>query len=160
MTLFRKLVISAATAATLIGATAPAAAQGWGRGYGRGYGGGWHHRGGGDVGGALVGGLIIGGLFGALAASSRDRDYDRDPGPTAKDRAADACAIAVEDDRRANVRQVTRVDWFDEGWHVEGIIDGGDPDGPNLGRPDSFSCSYRYGKVDDIRYGSDYRPRG
>ncbi len=153
-----KLITATAAAAVLTTSAAPALAR---PGY---YGGYRHyHHGGGDVGGALIGGLIVGGLLGAVVASS---DRDRGPrvrqeyrGDVQSDRAAEACAAAVEGERGGRVSQITDVGGYADGWRVEGVVDSGERDARGYLRPDSFSCTVRYGRVDDVRYGSDYARR-
>ncbi len=162
----RKLVTAAAAAALLATSATPAFARPWG--YGGGYyqgggyyGGGYDH--GGGSGGALVGGLIVGGLLGAVVASSNNdrgsRGREEYRGPAPQDRAAEACAAAVEGERGGRVSQITDVGAFGDGWRVEGVIDSGERDARGYFQPDSFSCSVRYGRVDDVRYGSDYARR-
>ena len=152
-----KLVTATAAAALLITSATPAFARPWGYG-------GYHHRyHGGGSGGALVGGLIVGGLLGAVVASSNNdrgaRGREEYRGDAPQDRAAEACAAAVEGERGGRVSQISDVGAFGDGWRVEGVIDSGERDARGYFRPDSFSCSVRYGRVDDVRYGSDYARR-
>ena len=149
MTVIRKLVLTAVTTTTLVTAAAADARPRWG------YGGHWRHYGhGGDVAGALIGGLIIGGLIGAAASSAERRRGPRElEASWPEDRAADACAAAVERERGGRVEEISDVTRYRDGWNVTGVIDT-----PN--RSDSFSCSYQFGRVEDVLYGSEYRPAG
>lgn len=180
MTGFRKLAGTAAMAAMMITATAPAMARGPGWN-GPGWGGHHRHRSDGISGGDVLAGiLILGGIAAVASAASKknqERAADRYPEPEDdgyvdegnrdetyrvpgriqnEDAAVDACAIAAEqegarDGRTAQVRDVDDVIAVSEGWNVSGTLETRTSYRDTRRETQGFTCTVRSGQVVDVR---------
>jgi hypothetical protein len=170
-----RLMLGAATAATLIAASAPVSAQRWV------YGGGpryyhYHHGGGSGLAGFLAGALVVGGIAAVASSSSRSDAYtqgyvdgrriDSDwgwgyrYGTGEQGAAVDRCAYAAgrEGQRYAQDAMVTDIDVVErvaDGYVVRGLIDvrhdyGGGYSREGYTDHSRFSCSFRYGQVDRV----------
>lgn len=169
----RKLTTTILTGALLATSATPALARdhGWNRG---GWGGGWggyrhrRHRGDGiDAGDVILGAIIIGGIAAVASAASqanRDRTRDGDWGggwsrdEGTEEAAVDSCARAAEREgarygQDARVEDITSVARQDGGWRVYGVVSA-ERGGGNGRYSDKsrFSCSVRYGQVDNVRF--------
>jgi|CXWL01.1.fsa_nt_gi hypothetical protein len=163
----RKLTAGAVAAAVLITSATPALARHRYNGYGNGYGWGHRHRNHVDA-GDVVAGVVVVGILAAILSSSakkkREREAGRDGYPeqrgniTSEDAAVDACVTATEAQfgDRASVRDITQVDRNADGWDVEGVvqkrIDWRDSRNAEQRR---FTCSVRYGAVDNVYIDTD-----
>ncbi len=170
MSVARNLAVGAITA-TLLATSTAAVARPWGPGWGyRGHGRYYRHHHGGDVAGALIGGLVIGGAVAALASAAEDASSERvyadtappPPLPPEADRplsgpissqgeAVDACSAIAEEEGHGPVNDITRAARWQDGWQVEGVIDRGTTGADGYRALDRFSCSVRYGAVEDFR---------
>mgnify|MGYP001374685164 CR=1 FL=1 len=169
----RKLTAGAVAAAVLFTSATPALARhrynGYENGYGNGYGWGHRHRHRDRVdAGDVVAGVVVVGILAAILSSSakkkREREAGRDGYPaqrgniTSEDAAVDACVNATETQfgDRASVRDITQVDRNADGWDVEGVvqkrIDWRDSRNAEQRR---FTCSVRYGAVDNVYIDTD-----
>jgi hypothetical protein len=159
--------------AMLATSVTPAMAQGvyGGFGYGnqgfghRGYDRGRRHHNRGASAGDVIAGVAIIGVIAAIAGAasksnnrSRDRGYDGNI--NSEDQAADACASRVEQryGNSARVRSVDDVQRTRDGYEVRGTVETNDRDSRN--GQQRFTCSVRYGQVDDVRVDSGYAYRG
>lgn len=150
--------------AMLATSAAPAMAQGYpgGYGYGRpGYGGQYdryrHRRHNNDT-GAIVAGVIGVGILAAIIASASKSNQNRNNGVydnrqgniRTDDAAADACAIAAEQQfgQNSRTRSIDSVSRVSDGFNVRGTVE--------LARDRdqrSFNCSVRYGEISRIDFG-------
>jgi hypothetical protein len=169
----RKLTATAVAGALLATSATPALARpgwgapgGWGGGHRR-----WGHRGDGiDAGDVILGAIILGGIAAvASAASSSNRDrtskgdwgggWSRDEGT--EDAAVDSCARAAEREgarygQDARVEDITSVARQDGGWRVYGVVSADRGNGNDrYGDKSRFSCTVRYGQVEDVRFEDD-----
>ncbi|MFM9976464.1 MAG: hypothetical protein ACKVOP_00255 [Sphingomonadaceae bacterium] len=168
MTKLRSVMGSAAAAALLATSVTPAMAQGYpGYGYGKGWNHGGkryrhHHRERGIDAGDVIAGVAIIGVIAAIAAaaSKTKRNNDGYRGNiNDENSAADACAIRAEQrfgqGTRAQVYDVVRTR---DGYDVRGTLETNDRD---RDRSDQrFTCSVRYGQVEDLRIDSGYAYQG
>jgi hypothetical protein len=170
--------VTALVATTMLATSVtPAMAQGFPGGFpGGGYGNsgrGWHdgyrrhHRNRGVSAGDVIAGVAIIGVIAAIASaasSSKNRNggvyNDRDRGNiNSEDQAADACAIRVEQyyGNNARVRSVDDVQRVRDGYSVRGTVDMNDRNNRDAQR---FTCSIRYGQVEDVRIDDGLAYRG
>ncbi len=141
-------------------------------GYGHGYGRHRRHRDRVDT-GDVIGAIAVVGIIAAIASASskkkststRDRDWDRDSDwkrdsqqsrssdIRTEDAAVDACAVAAEQQagQTASVRDITSVTSRDNGWSVEGVIEERDNWRDRSADRRRFTCTVRYGEVEDVR---------
>ena len=168
----RKLMTSAGSAAVLVTSATPAFA-GWGNGGYGGYGGygghGWHrrHRDHVDAGDVIAGVAIVG-ILAAVLSSSAKKKRERETGQNgypeqrgninSEDAAVDACVIAAETQfgNRSSVRDINAVDRTADGWDVEGVVQkrGNWRENRNLEQR-RFTCSVRYGAIDNVFIDTD-----
>lgn len=177
MTGLRKMMATTVAGALLATSATPALARpgGWGNpGWGGGWGGHrrWRHRDGIDVGDVILGAIIIGGIAAVASAASnsgrdrtRNRDgnwgggWSRDEGT--EDEAVDACARAAEREgsrygNGAKVEDITSVARQDGGYRIHGVVSADRSYGNGRYNDNSrFSCSVRYGQVEDIHFDDD-----
>jgi hypothetical protein len=137
--------------------------QGFGnRGYDRGR---RHHRGvnAGDV---IAGVAIIGVLAAIVGAASKSSNRARNRGYegniNSEDQAADACASRFEQyyGDGARVRSVDDVQRTRDGYTVRGSVSLNDRDDRDARQGQQFTCSIRYGQVDDVRIDNGLAYRG
>jgi hypothetical protein len=167
MTNLRSVTASAVAAAMIATSVTPAMAQGY-PGYGYGYNKGWNHGGKGyrrhrDRGvsaGEVIAGVAIIGVIAAIAsAASKNKRNDGYRGNiNDENAAADACAIRAEQrfgqGTRARIDDVLRTR---DGYDVRGSLETRDRD---RDRDDQrFSCTVRYGQVEDVRLDGGYAYR-
>jgi hypothetical protein len=153
---------SAVSIAMLAASVVPAAAQvrfGWGQSYGNGYG--HHRRHRGVSAGDVIAGVAVIGVIAAIASAagksnnrSRDRNYnDGYRGIGNEDQAAEACALRAEqrygNGARAVIDDVLRTR---DGYDVRGSVE----TRRNWNDDRQFSCTVRYGQLEDVRFGGDY----
>jgi hypothetical protein len=168
MSVTRKALGGVLAATLLATSAAPAMARPWGHGgYGHGgYGYGHRYHRGSGVAGALIGGLVIGGAAVAIG-SAIDNDNDRrayayndtpppqpasTPAIASQGEAVDACsAVAADETRGGQVNDITRAARWADGWQVEGVVDRGTTAANGYRALDRFSCTVRFGEVDDFR---------
>lgn len=169
----RKLMAGAAIAAMLVTSTSPAFARhknyGYGYGYGNGYGYGGHHRHRNRVdAGDVIAGIAVVGILAAVLSSSAKKKRERETGQNgypeqrgninSEDAAVDACVIAAETQfgDRASVRDINAVDRTADGWDVEGVVQkrGNWRDSRNQEQR-RFTCSVRYGAIDNVYIDTD-----
>jgi hypothetical protein len=176
MSVLRILTTGAAGLALLVSTATPALADHRDGGYGGGYGGynGWggerRHRDHSDA-GAIIAGIAIIGVIAAIAASasSSKRNSSRYPNSsdrsrgniTSENQAVDACAQAAESrgGRSASVRDITNVRSTNDGWDVEGVVEQRDNWRDQSADRHKFSCSVRYGTVEDVYIDSGFAAR-
>jgi hypothetical protein len=170
MKMVRSVTAIVATAVLATSVT-PAMAQGvyGGFGYGnqgfgnRGYDRGRRHHRGIDAGDVIAGVAIIGvlaAIAGAASKSNHRNGDDRYRGNiNSEDQAADACASRVEQryGNSARVRGIDDVQRTRDGYEVRGTIETNDRDDRNTQR---FTCSIRYGQVEDVQVDSGFAYRG
>lgn len=132
--------------------------RGWNDGYRR------HHRNRGISAGDVIAGVAIIGVLAAIAgAASKSNNRNRTGGYQGnigtEDQAADACASRVEQyyGNTARVRSVDDVQRTRDGYSVRGTVDMNDRNDRNTQR---FTCSVRYGQVEDVRADDGYAQRG
>ena len=165
MKMTRSVMASAITAAMLATSASPAMAQGYpGYGYGYGYGdqGYGHgdydryrrHNRGVSAGDVIAGVAIIGVLAAIAGAASKSNNGYRGNNHSA-DQAADACVSRIEQryGNSAQVRNIDDVQRTRDGYFVRGTIE---TRGYNDRNTQRFTCSVRYGQVEDVRM-DDYR---
>lgn len=148
-------------------------------GYGLGYGRGWRrHRGHDRVdAGDVIGAIAIIGVIAAVASAAsktknttrRDRGDDRYPDRSDRsddrrndsgragdirneEQAVDACATAAEEraGQTASVRDITNVRPSQDGWDVEGVVEQRDGWRDRSADKRRFTCSIRYGSVENV----------
>lgn len=159
-----RLLLSAATAAFLtVSAAAPAEARSYGR----------HHRHHDriDAGDVLLGAILLGGIVAVASAASKDRGgndrwdrEDRDGERAAVEQCADAAEReAQRRSRDARVTDITDVQRSGESYRVRGVIDyrSGDDDSDDRRWDDyrdnsRFTCTVRYGRIQDLRIDDNY----
>ena len=156
--------VTALVATTMLATSVtPAMAQVYtGGGYGyHDYDRGRHHNRGVSA-GDVIAGLAIIGIIAAIAgaaskSNNRNRGYNGNI--NSEDQAADACASRVEQryGNSARVRGIDDVQRTNEGYYVRGTVDTNDRDNQGTQR---FTCSIRYGQVDDVRIDSGFAYRG
>jgi hypothetical protein len=158
--------VTALVATTMLATSVtPAMAQGFpggfpGGGYGdRGYG---RHHDRGISAGDVVAGVAIIGVIAAIAGAAsksgnRNRGYNGNI--NSEDQAADACASRIEQryGNSARVRGIDDVERTRDGYDVRGTVETNDRDDRSTQR---FTCSIRYGQVEDVRIDSGYAYRG
>jgi hypothetical protein len=136
--------------------------QGYGQGYGnRGYDRGRRHNRGVSAGDVIAGVAIIGVLAAIAGAASKSSNRNRGYGGSinSEDQAADACASRVEQryGNSARVRNIEDVQRTRDGYEVRGTVETNDRDDRGNQR---FTCSIRYGQVEDVRIDSGYAYQG
>ena len=173
MVSLRKLTTGAVAAAVLITSATPAFARHRNYGYNgyNGYGGhGWHrrHRDNIDAGDVIAGVAVVGILAAILSSSAkkkRERETGRSDSPQQRgninneDAAVDACVTATESQfgDRASVRDINAVDRTADGWDVEGVVQKRSSEGRDYRSTEQrrFTCSIRYGAVDNVYIDTD-----
>jgi hypothetical protein len=166
MKMVRSVTALVATAMLATSVT-PAMAQGvyGGFGYGNhGYDRGRRHHDRGISAGDVIAGVAIIGVIAAIAgAASKSNNRSRDRGSegniNSEDQAADACASRVEQyyGNNARVRSVDDVQRTRDGYSVRGTVNMNDRNDRNTQR---FTCSIRYGQVEDVRADDGLAYRG
>lgn len=157
MTTLRSVTASAIAAAVLATSVTPAMAQSYrGDGYrnpGQQWGGYRRDRNRGPNAGQVVGAIALVGIIAAIASASKNNRNQGGIG--SEDAAVDACAARVEQrfggNGRASIEDVVRTR---DGYEVRGTIDSRSY-GRDYSNGQSFSCSVRYGQVDDLRFGDE-----
>ena len=157
----RKLTMGAVGVALLTTAISPAMARhnsGWNRGHHR-------HHDNVDAGDVIAGVAIVGILAAILSSSAKNKRVNDDArtnggdypvrnrgGIDTENAAVDACAQAAEDrvGERASVRDISTVTKSLNGWDVEGIVEQRDGWRDKSGDAKKFTCSVRYGAVEDV----------
>jgi hypothetical protein len=177
--------VTALVATTMLATSVtPAMAQGFPGGFpGGGYGNsgrGWNdgyrrqHRDRGVSAGDVIAGVAIIGVIAAIASaasSSKNRNRDRgyEGNINSEDQAADACAIRVEQQlgNNARVSNIDTVNRTRDGYEVRGTVSSrdyrdnrDDRYGRNSDQGQRFTCSIRYGQVEDVRISDGYAYRG
>jgi hypothetical protein len=156
--------VTALVATTMLATSVtPAMAQGFpsGGGYGdRGYG--RHHDRGVSAGDVIAGVAIIGVIaaIASAASGSKNRNGGYRGNINSEDQAADACASRLEQ-RYGNNARVSNIDDVQrtrDGYEVRGTVETNDRDDRN--GQQRFTCSVRYGQVEDVRIDSGYAYRG
>jgi Tfp pilus assembly protein PilE len=167
MKMVRSVIASTITAAVFATSATPAMAQGYpGAGYNngyvnRGYDRSRHHNRGVSAGDVIAGVAIIGVL--AAIASAASKSNNRNGGYrsniNSEDQAAEACASRVEQryGNSARVRNIDDVQRTRDGYEVRGAVETSDRYDRGTQR---FTCSVRYGQVEDVRVDSGYAYRG
>jgi hypothetical protein len=131
--------------------------QGWGN---RGWSNGWdrdrRHHDRGISAGEVVAGIAIIGVIAAIA-SAASKNNNRNVGNINNENdAANACASRAEqrygNGARANVDDVYRTR---DGYDVRGTLDAQRGWNDRNGYGERFTCSVRYGRVEDVRIGDD-----
>ena len=167
--------VTALVATTMLATSVtPALAQSYPGGYGN-YNRGDRHHNRGVSAGDVIAGVAVVGIIAAIASaasksSSRDRNYNNGyrGSINTENAAADACAVRVEQQfgNGARVSAIDQVYRTRDGYQVTGSIDQrnyrndrDDRYGRNYDNGQRFTCSVRYGQVDDVRIdgGSAYR---
>jgi hypothetical protein len=160
--------VTALVATTMLATSVtPAMAQGFpgrgfpGGGYGdRGYG--RHHDRGISAGDVIAGVAIIGVIaaIASAASGSKNRNGGYRGNINSEDQAADACASRVEQryGNSARVRNIEDVQRTRDGYEVRGTVETNDRD--DRGSQQRFTCSIRYGQVEDVRIESGYAYQG
>lgn len=180
MAILHKLATAALAVAVVTAPVSPALARdrsygngSWGNwGNWGGYGHGWRHRHHDDIdaGDVIAGVAVVGILAAVLASASKNRQVRQDRDPDRQDSAGrqgnidseneaiDACARATETQagERASVRDINQVDRNADGWDIEGTVEerSGWRDSDDV-RTHRFTCSVRYGKVEQVYIDSD-----
>ena len=156
--------VTALVATTMLATSVtPAMAQVYtGGGYGyHDYDRGRHHNRGVSAGDVIAGVAIIGIIAAIAGAASKSNNRNRgyNGNINSEDQAADACASRVEQryGNSARVRGIDDVQRTNEGYYVRGTVETNDRDNQGTQR---FTCSIRYGQVDDVRIDSGYAYRG
>lgn len=174
----RSVTATAIAGAMLATSVTPAMAQGIpgpfpGGGYGQaGWGNQWgghrRHRDRGISAGDVIAGVAVIGVLAAIASAAsksnnrtRDRGYDDGyrGNINTEDQAADACAARVEQrlGNEARVNSVDQVSRTRDGYEVRGTVETRDYRNRDTQR---FTCSVRYGEVEDVRIDNGYAYRG
>ncbi len=164
MGMMRKLTTVAVGFTLLATAISPAMARhngGWNRGHHR-------HHDNVDAGDVIAGVAVVGILAAILSSASKnkrvndDARRDRDEYPSrvgggadgidTENAAVDACAKAAEDrvGESASVRDISTVSKSANGWDVEGIVEQRDGWRDRSADRKKFTCSVRYGAVEDV----------
>ncbi len=167
MKMVRSVIMGGLATAMLATSVTPAMAQsyssyGYNNGYGdRGYNRHRRHNRGVSAGDVIAGVAIIGvlaAIAGAASKSSNRNDGYRG-NINSEDRAADACATRFEQryGNSARVRNIDDVQRTRDGYEVRGTVETNDRDDRDTQR---FSCTVRYGQVEDVRIESSYAYRG
>jgi hypothetical protein len=161
--------VTALVATTMLATSVtPAMAQGFpGGGYGnqgygnRGYDRGRRHNRGISAGDVIAGVAIIGVLAAIAGAASKSSNRNRgyEGNINSEDQAADACASRIEQryGNSARVRNIEDVQRTRDGYEVRGTVETNDRDDRGNQR---FTCSIRYGQVEDVRIDSGYAYQG
>lgn len=169
MKMMRSAIMGGLATAMLATSVTPAMAQGYpSYGYNSGYGygdrGHYRHRrhNRGVSAGDVIAGVAIIGVIAAIAGAaskSNNRNNGYRGNINSEDQAADACATRFEQryGNSARVRNIDDVRRTRDGYEVSGTIETNDRDDRNSQR---FSCSVRYGQVEDVRIDSNYAYRG
>ena len=165
----RSVITAGLATAMLATSVTPAMAQGFpgnygygNQGYGnRGYDRGRRHNRGVSAGDVIAGVAIIGiiAAIAGAASKSNNRTRSNEGNINTEDQAADACASRVEQryGNSARVRNIETVQRTRDGYEVRGTVETNDRDDRNSQR---FTCSIRYGQVEDVRIDSGYAYRG
>lgn len=163
----RSVIASTLTAAMLATSTAPAMAQGYPHysynDYNRGWQGGdryrhRHHKRGGIGAGEVIAGVAVIGILAAIAsAASKSKNRNGYGDINTEDRAADACAARVEQRYSTRVRAIDDVVRTRDGYQVRGTVETRDSRDDDTQR---FTCSVRFGEVEDVRLSSEYAYNG
>ena len=163
MKMVRSVTALVATAMLATSET-PAMAQGFpGGGYGNPYGDRYrrHHDRGISAGDVIAGVAIIGVIaaIAAAASGSKNRNGGYRGNINSEDQAADACASRIEQryGNSARVRNIEDVQRTREGYEVTGTVETNDRNDRGAQR---FTCSIRYGQVEDVRIDSGYAYQG
>ena len=173
MKMVRSVTALVATAMLATSVT-PAVAQGvyGGFGYGnqgfghRGYDRGHRHNRGISAGDVIAGVAIIGvlaAIAGAASKSSNRNGNDRyRSNINSEDQAADACASRVEQryGNSVRVRNIEDVQRTRDGYEVRGTVETNDRRDRDDRGTQRFTCSIRYGQVEDVRIDSGYAYQG
>jgi hypothetical protein len=174
MKMVRSVTALVATAMLATSVT-PAMAQGvyGGFGYGNqgfgnhGYDRGRRHHNRGVSAGDVIAGVAIIGVLAAIAgaaskSSNRSRDRGYEGNINSEDQAADACASRLEQryGNSARVRNIEDVQRTRDGYEVRGTVETSDRSDRDDRGTQRFSCSIRYGQVEDVRIDSGYAYRG
>ncbi len=176
MKMVRSVIVAGLATAMLATSVTPAMAQGvyggfgyGNQGYGQGYGnrgydrGRRHHNRGISAGDVIAGVAIIGVLAAIAGAASKSNNRNGDNryrgNINSEDQAADACASRVEQryGNSARVRNIEDVQRTRDGYEVRGTVETNDRDDRGTQR---FTCSVRYGQVEDVRIDSGYAYQG
>ena len=163
MKMVRSVIASTLTAAMLATSVTPAMAQGFpGGGYNNGYRHQGHdrrrHHNRGVSAGDVIAGVAIIGVLAAIvgaASKSNNRNSGYRGDINSEDQAADACASRIEQryGNSARVRNIDDVQRTRNGFEVRGTVETDDRYDRNSQR---FTCSVRYGQVEDVRIDSGY----
>ena len=164
MKMVRSVTASAIATAMLATSATPAAAQVYGGGsYGNyGYGGGYgrHHDRGVNAGDIIAGVAIIG-VIAAIASAASGSSRNRYRGNiNSEGQAADACASRIEQRYDARVSNINNVYRTRDGYDVRGTIETRDGRYGDRNQGQQFTCSVRYGQVEDVRVDGGYAYRG
>jgi len=156
MKMVRSVTASALATAMLATSITPAMARDF-SGFNRGYGfnqGQFRHRDRGISAGDVIAGVAVIGVIAAIATAA-SRSNRRNGGIDSEDRAADACAARAEQ----QFGNGARVDGIDEvfrtrdGYEVRGTVDSRS----YRGGAARFTCSVRFGAVENVRFDNDDR---
>ena len=160
----RSVITAGLATAMLATSVTPAMAQGFpGGGYGNPYGDRYrrHHDRGVSAGDVIAGVAIIGiiAAIAGAASKSNNRTRGNEGNINTEDQAADACASRVEQryGNSARVRNIETVQRTRDGYEVRGTVETNDREDRNSQR---FTCSIRYGQVEDVRIESGYAYQG
>ena len=165
----RSVITAGLATAMLATSVTPAMAQGFpgnygygNQGYGnRGYDRGRRHNRGVSAGDVIAGVAIIGiiAAIAGAASKSNNRTRGNEGNINTEDQAADACASRVEQryGNSARVRNIETVQRTSDGYEVRGTVETNDREDRNSQR---FTCSIRYGQVEDVRIESGYAYQG
>ncbi len=167
MKTMRSAIMGSLATAMLATSVTPAMAQGYPTyGYNDGYGSRDYYRhrrhNRGVSAGDVIAGVAIIGVIAAIAGAaskSNNRNDSYRGNINSEDQAADACASRFEQryGDSARVRNIDDVRRTRDGYEVSGTIETNDRDDRNSQR---FSCSVRYGQVEDVRIDSSFAYRG
>jgi Tfp pilus assembly protein PilE len=135
--------------------------RGWNDGYRR------HHRNRGVSAGDVIAGVAIIGVIAAIASAaskSKNQTNDRDyrGNINSEDQAADACAARVEQyyGNNARVRSVDDVQRTRDRYSVRGTVNMNEQSNRDDRGTQRFTCSIRFGQVDDVRVDDGIAYRG
>lgn len=171
MTILRSVTASAVAVAMVATSAAPAMAQGYpgNTGYGRpGYGhdgyGPRRHRDRGISAGDVIAGVAVIGVLAAIASAASSKNKRNDPyrgGINSEDEAANACASRAEQryggNARATINDVYRTR---DGYDVRGTLETDSWRGNRDHYGQRFTCSVRYGQLEDVRFDGNSAWRG